>query len=167
MTECGQEKIAAFDTLFSTNHIQMLKILLTYMEPSQQKSIAVYIKFMELQYTLSFFNIHPASSLSSFSHKEDFNAAKLCDELFPLCNHAEQENLKHMKEMYQNFANMQEMMQMVQMMKELFPEGQSGDGEGNSDFLSSLMGMAGMSGMPDLSGIDLTQFADMFGSKDN
>lgn len=164
MAENGQEKVAAFDTLFTTNYIQMLKILLTYMEPSQQKSIAVYIKFMELQYTISFFNTHPASALPEFSHEDSFNAIKLCDELSPLCSHTQQESLKRMKDMYQNFTNMQEMMQMMQMMKEMFPQGTGEDGEGNSDFLSGLMGM---SGMPDMSGVDLSQIFEMFSSNNN
>lgn len=163
MAENDQEKIIAFDTLFTTNHIQKLKILLTYLDPPMQKSIAVYIKFLELQYTLSFFKTHPASSLPQFPHEESFNISRLCDELLPLSSPPEQENLKQMKGMYQNFENMQEMMQMIQMMKELFPEGAGPGGEGNADFLS---GLAGMPGMPDLSGMDFSQIFDMFQSKD-
>lgn len=124
MTENGQEKIIAFDTLFTTNQIQMLKILLTYLEPSQQKSIAVYIKFMELQYTISFFNKHPSSS-ARFPKEESFNAARLCDEVLPFCSPSEQEKLIGMKNMYQNFENMQEMMQMIQMMQDMFPESEN------------------------------------------
>ena len=42
-------KVIAFDTLFTTNHIQMLKVMLPYMDNKAQKSLAVYIKFMELR----------------------------------------------------------------------------------------------------------------------
>ena len=38
------DKIQAFDALFTTNHIQMYKILLPYLEASLQKQLAVYIK---------------------------------------------------------------------------------------------------------------------------
>ena len=34
-------KIAAFDTLFSTNHTQMLKIILPHLDYRMQKSMAI------------------------------------------------------------------------------------------------------------------------------
>ena len=46
-------KVIAFDTLFCTNHIQMLKVILPYMDNQTQKSMAIYIKFLELNYTIS------------------------------------------------------------------------------------------------------------------
>jgi len=148
MTETGQEKIIAFDTLFTTNHIQMLKILLTYAEPSQQKTMAVYIKFLELQYTLSFFRQYPSSPMN-FPKEEKLNAAKICDEILPFCNPSQQEMVNNMKTMYQNFENMQEMMQMIQMMKELFPDS---DNSPDGNPLSMLSGMFGSDGM-DMSGL--------------
>lgn len=154
MAENGQEKIVAFDTLFTNNQIQMLKILLTYMKPSQQKSMAVYIKFMELQYTISFFKIHPSSSLPNSHNEENLNASRLCDEILPLCSPSEQEKIGNLKKMMQNFENMQEMMQMVQMMKDLFPEGETPFGKDPSDFFS------GMSGM------DMSQLFEMFQNKE-
>ncbi len=144
MTDTVQDKVVAFDTLFTTNHIQMLKVLLSYMEPSRQKTIAVYIKFMELQYTISFFNRHPSSALPNFRREETFNASKLCDELLPLCGRAEQEQLKQMKNMCQSFENMQEMMQMMEMMKSLFPEGDNPFGGDPSALLSGMGGGGGM-----------------------
>lgn len=156
MDEKGLDKVIAFDTLFTSNSIQMLKILLTYMEPSSQKGIAIYIKFMELQYTLDFFNKHPNAALDMLPHEENLEAAKLCDEIFPLCSTAEQEKLSQMKQMYQQFHNMQEMMEMINMMKELFPQGMGGDEGGSNDFLSGLAGMSGM----DLS--QMSQMSEMF-----
>ena len=41
--------ISEFDALYTTNQIQILKILLPFISPDMQKSIAVYIKFMELK----------------------------------------------------------------------------------------------------------------------
>ena len=48
------DKAAAFDTLFTSNRIQILKILAYYMDPRLLKGLAVYIKMSELQYTLQF-----------------------------------------------------------------------------------------------------------------
>lgn len=45
--------VMAFDALYTTNQIQKLKVLLPYIEPSMQKHLAVYIKYMELQYTIN------------------------------------------------------------------------------------------------------------------
>ena len=49
------DKAAAFDTLFTSNRIQILKILAYYMDPRLLKGLAVYIKMSELQYTLTLF----------------------------------------------------------------------------------------------------------------
>lgn len=149
MAENGQEKIIAFDTLFTTNQIQILKILLSYMEPAHQKHMAVYIKFLELQYTLSFFREYPASS-PAVPPEETMDATKLCDEILPFCNPSEQEMLQNMRNMYQNFQNMQEMMQMVQMMKDMFPEGDNSAGQDPMAMFSGLSGMFGSDG-PDMS----------------
>lgn len=146
----------AFDTLFTTNHIQMLKILLTYVDTSMQKTLAVYIKFLELQYTLSFFRTYSSSVLPGFRQEKDFHIANLCDELLPLCGQEGQEQLKQMKNMFQNFENLQEMLQMIQTMKDLFPESENIFGTDPSALFS------GLSGMPDISGMDMSQLFEMF-----
>lgn len=165
MTENGQEKIVAFDTLFTTNQIQILKILLTYVEPAQQKLIAVYIKFLELQYTMTFFQKYPSSKLSCtefFPKEEGFNAGKLCEEVLPFCTPSDRDKLNQMKNMYESFTNMQEMMQMVQMMKDLFPEGENPMGEDPSAMFS---GFANMFGFQNNSqGTDMSQLFEMFQS---
>ena len=43
--------VMAFDALYTNNQIQKLKVLLPYIDPAMQKNMAVYIKYMELQYT--------------------------------------------------------------------------------------------------------------------
>ena len=54
MEQKDTSQISAFDTLFSNNHIQMLKVLLPYMDNQFQKYLAIYIKFQELQVALNF-----------------------------------------------------------------------------------------------------------------
>ena len=63
-TDC----ITAFDTLYTTNQLQMLKILLPYMQPDMQSYIAVYIKLNELLVTLHF--SRECSSHSPVSHSK-------------------------------------------------------------------------------------------------
>lgn len=44
-----------FDQALSNTSLQMLKLLIPYLPPQTQRIMAVYIKFLELQTTLSFF----------------------------------------------------------------------------------------------------------------
>lgn len=167
MTENGQEKIVAFDTLFTTNQIQILKILLTYVEPAQQKLIAVYIKFLELQYTMTFMQKHP-SSLGNFPKEESFNVSKLYEEVLPFCTPSDRERLTQMKNMYENFTNMQEMLQMVQMMKDLFPAGENPMSGDPSAMFSGLSGFADMFGSQgNSSGMDISQIFEIFHGLNN
>lgn len=155
----AQDKVMAFDALFTTNHIQILKVFMTYLEPRIQKNIAFYIKLMELQYTLSFFRMYPDASMTDLHQEETFSPEKLLNEILPYCTPSEQENLTNIKNTLQSFTNMQEMMQMLQSIKELFPEGESPfSGEGlfsgdASDILSHLTGAGGNDGGMDFSQI--------------
>lgn len=130
-------KVTAFDTLFTTNRIQILKVLMTYMDASVQKHLAIYIKFSELQYTIDFFHRHPEANYSPCMEKSDLDAGKLCEEILPLCSHEERNRIQQMKNMYENFQQMQEMMEMMQMMKDMFPEGESPFGGDMSDIFSA------------------------------
>ena len=165
MEEKGTDKVIAFDTLFTTNQIQMLKVLITYLPPENQRSLAIYIKFMELQYTMDFFQRYPNASLPGLPYEASPGTAKLCDEILPLCDPEQRNKIGQLKGMYQTFENMQEMLEMLQMMKELFP--QDDTGSNNGDFLSGLAGLSGMPGMPDLGGIDLSQLMNLFSSGTN
>lgn len=130
MENIGKDKVYAFDTLFTNNRIQMLKVLMAYVPPQIQRSLAVYIKILELKYTLE--QTRYQSDLF-FLSENDSDESGTCDtaalfsELMPYCPPPEQEKLRSMQETYQNIVNMQETMQTLQMMKELFPEGEMPD----------------------------------------
>ena len=160
MNDREQDKVIAFDTLFTNHHIQMMKILMPYFDRSMQKNLAIYIKFMELQYTMDFFKKYPNAALP---REPSFDMIKLCSDMIPYCAPQDRAKMENMRNMYQTFENYKGMMEMVQMMKELFPEGENQDGSGfggmNPDILSSL---AGMGGMPDMQGFDPSQMFDMF-----
>lgn len=164
MEEKETDKIAAFDMLFTTNQMQMCKVLLTYLPPSAQQNFAIYIKMQELMYTVSFFKQHPHALPCALPHEDSFNMTKLCEELLPLCNTAQSEKLHQLKNMMETFENMQEMMELFQTMKELFPSDASSPEKNNFDFLSAL---TGLNGMPDLSSLDLSQLFEMFQTKNN
>lgn len=171
----GSDIIAAFDSLLTTNHIQMLKVFLSYLAPDLQGGLAVYIKFLELQHTLQFLKNRPKSPVLSLRSplfplqssgpenplKSGSNdTIAFLDELMPFGSPGEQERMQSIKNMMQTMNRMQEMMEMMEMLKELFPEGMNSEGGNPMDILS------GMTGMPDLGGMDLSSVFDMFGKKE-
>ena len=90
------DKAAAFDTLFTSNRIQILKILAYYMDPRLLKGLAVYIKMSELQYTLTLFRRHPETSLCiAPSSANEETATELCNDLMPLCDETQKSALRH------------------------------------------------------------------------
>lgn len=139
MEENEVGSVTAFDSLFTTNRIQMMKVLLPYLKPQQQGALAVCIKMMELNYTLSFFRNHPHAQPFQFHQQAD--TSRLWDEILPFCGPEERSRVENMKNMMQNMKQMQEMMETMQMMQEMFPEGMDME---NMD-LSSIMEMMGNS----------------------
>lgn len=57
MDDQSKIPMTPFDTLISTPGLRMMKLMIPYLPPSNQRMLAVYVKFMELQQTFSFFRI--------------------------------------------------------------------------------------------------------------
>ncbi len=160
MSDKGQDKVIAFDTLFTTNHIQMMKIFMPYLDLSMQKNIAIYVKMMELQYTIQFFQRNPSVPPLPLQKEQSNDTSVILNSMLPYCNPDEKAKIQSISNMLKTYQQYKEMMEMVQMMKELFPEGEN---PMNGDLLSGLAGLGGMSGMGDSSegGFDPTQMFDM------
>ena len=110
------DKAAAFDTLFTNNRIQILKTLAYYIDPHLLKGLAVYIKFLELQYTLALFRKHPETALHScflYHPNGSSLAGELCSDLMPLCDETQKASLQQVTQMLDNIHNFQEMMDMA------------------------------------------------------
>lgn len=164
MDEKGKETIAAFDRRLTNNHIQMMKVFLSYLPPEQQGGLAVYIKFSELQYALQLARQSPGRPIfegrrtvlslnslldGSLLENNQEGVLELLDELLPFSNPRERAQIQSVKNLLTSFSRMREMMAMMDMMKELFPEGMSGEG-GFGDMFSGMGDMAGMPGMGDM-----------------
>ena len=170
MEDQSSKIIAAFDSLFTTNRIQILKILLPRLAPEHQSGFAVYIKLLELQYTLSFLHRHPGNRLfgtdkqlsANFFQGDNTDTISLLDELLPFSDPEGRTKIENMKNMLANMKKMQEMMEMIQMIQELFPEGAGGDNP--MDFFTSMSGMPNMSGMFNMPDMDLSSLFQMFGN---
>lgn len=123
METIKNEQIYAFDSLYTTNHIQMLKILLPCLNPPLQKNLALYIKFLELRYTISFLNAHP-HVISGCGFDTKYREQEIpVDDLLPYLTPREAENLKHLQksmDIMKQFSNMQKNMEAL---KGILPEG--------------------------------------------
>lgn len=186
MEEKGRETITAFDTVLTTNRIQMMKVFLSYLAPELQSGLAVYIKFSELQYVMQLARKFPGRPMlhnrgtvlslkslmdGSLFGKDQTGVLELLDELLPFSSPNERSRIQNLKSMLISMSQIREMMDMMEMMKELFPEGM---GDSNGSFgdmfsaMGSMSGGEGMSGMADMfSGMDpstLLQFMQMFQS---
>lgn len=148
MSERFQDKVTAFDNLFTNNHIQKLKILMSYLDRSVQKNLAVYIKYLELMYTIDYFRNNPHVSPLSLSEESEPDYASLFREVTPYCTPNEKRKMDSLQNMMNTFDRYKEMMEMIQMMQEMFPEGENP--------MNTMFG-----GIDSANGLDLTQLSQM------
>lgn len=132
MSRQEPDKILAFDTLFTNNHIQMMKIIMPFLDASKQRYFAIYIKYMELQYTITCFR---QNHFPPFPTRTD--SSTLFQELLPYCSPAEKKQMEQVENLFSTMKNYQDMMEMFSMMQEMFPAGEGGL---NPDMLSGLFG---------------------------
>lgn len=149
MEQTEQDKVMAFDTLFTNNHIKMMKVLMTYFDSGMQKMLAVYIKYLELQYTISYFQKHTTAFPASKKDDGALPIGPICREILPYCTAEERSRVEQINNMMSAMDTYREVSQMMEMMKDLFPEGTSspegssffnGGAGMNSDMLSSILG---------------------------
>lgn len=123
METIKNEQIYAFDSLYTTNHIQMLKILLPCLNPPLQKNLALYIKFLELRYTISFLNAHPFVISGCVFDKEHRGQEIPIEDLLPYLTPQEAENFRQLQksmDLMKQFSSMQKNMEAL---KGILPEG--------------------------------------------
>lgn len=169
MEDKGRDTIAAFDTLLTTNHLRMMKVLLSYLAPEQQGSLAVYIKFSELQYTLQLLKrsppqpifrghrtiLTPQSLLGGNLLENDFSGVlELLEELLPFSGPKERARIKNIRNFLSGMSQLREMMEMMEMMRELYPEGM-----GSTDNMTDMSSMGDM--FSAMSGVDPTMLMQM------
>lgn len=116
MEQDTSDNILAFDTLFTTNHMQILKSLMPYVDADFQKKLAVYIKFSELQYTLSYFQTKKAELSGCSLHKKEFDLPSVYRTIKGYCTAEEQhqiEQLIHIANTMETMKNVREMMEFM------------------------------------------------------
>lgn len=136
--------ILAFDTLYTTNHMKILKLLLPYLESEHQKKLAVFIKWQELIFTLDFFKQYSASLYSSdFKHQKKLDLNTLLPLLIPYCNDSEKALLQQFTQL-QNTMHMYENIQQYLPLLQQFTGASAGDTmfqSDNNNFINLLQNM--------------------------
>lgn len=129
--------ILAFDTLYTTNHMKILKLLLPYLEPEHQKKLAVFIKWQELMLTLNFFKQYSAHFYSpDFSPKKQLDLNTLIPLLIPYCNDSEKAIISQFSQLQNMMHRMEEMQQYMPVIQQLMSS-MSGDMDPGSMFGSN------------------------------
>lgn len=131
--------VMAFDALYTNNQIQKLKVLLPYIEPTMQKNMAIYIKYMELKYTMNLCRKHPFHICSAPSEEQMPDIKKLCQELKPYCTEAEVRQLDQMESILQTMEMYQEMSHTMSAMQEMFPNMGSEDSDQTSSSMENIL----------------------------
>ena len=106
-----------FDSYIANSSLQMTKLIIPFLPPQSQRIIAVYVKFLELQHTFSFFR--------SMRQKE-YSPEELLESIKPYMSPSDLESFDQM-------LNMMNMMSMVQEMQNM--------SDGDFDPMSMMAGM--------------------------
>lgn len=168
-------KVIAFDTLFCTNHIQMLKVILPYMDDRTQKSMAIYIKFLELNYTIEYFKTHSSPLSGCMEREVSPDLFKMCSELLPYCTESERKQIEQIRSVFQSMEMYKEMSRTMEMMKDFMPDPSSfGNAFSNESDSSSPQGDDSSGGGFDMMNMlmnmltpEQKQMYEMFGGNQN
>ena len=106
------DPVTAFDTLYTSNQLQMLKIVLPYMQENMQRFIAIYIKLNELLLTFHF-----SSGTYPVKKETDFTGILKC--LSPYLSDSEKDMMNQFLSMQENMEQFKQMSAMMQMMNEM------------------------------------------------
>lgn len=110
MDKKDMEIVTPFDQLTSSANLRMMKLMIPYVAPESQRFLAVYIRFMELQNTIRFFE-HFGNGL----HTQNFgnrvtSPMEIFQEIAPYMPSGFSETFEQIS----NMLNMMEMMQTFQ-----------------------------------------------------
>jgi len=166
--------VLAFDHFYTTNHIQILKSLLPFMDNDNFRMLPVLIKYMELKYTLSLLNkgtlgftsgIH-ASSLDADT-KPNTDMAENLENIYKAIHKYlapnEEKSFKQILSALRTMKNMREMQQMMELFQSLNPDANS-----NVDISSVIENLS--SGSENMNGLNINEIMEMmklFGGNDN
>lgn len=166
--------VMAFDHFYTTNHIQILKSLLPFMDNDSFRMLPALIKFMELKYTLSQINREApgfASGIRASSFDTDVkggadmteNLENIYKAIHRYLAPNEEKSFNQILSAVRTMKNMREMQQMMELFQNLNP-----DLGGGMDIGSMMENLN--PGSENTGGINLNEIMEMmklFGGNDN
>lgn len=96
-------KMTPFDEYISNQPLQMVKLIIPFLPPKNQRMFAVYVKFLELRHTLSFFR-----GMRQKEHSPEI----IFDTIKPYMSPSDAESFDQMMNMMSMMNAMQEMQTM-------------------------------------------------------
>ncbi|MDE6184436.1 MAG: hypothetical protein K2G39_03260, partial [Lachnospiraceae bacterium] len=99
-----------------------LKVILPYMDDKTQKSMAIYIKFLELNYTIEYFKKHSSPLSGCMEREASPDPFKMCSELLPYCTESERKQIEQIRGVFQSMEMYKEMSRTMEMMKDFMPD---------------------------------------------
>lgn len=162
--------VLAFDHFYTTNHIQILKSLLPFMDSKNSNMMPALIKYMELKYTLSMINkgscafdsgIRACSTSSDKNGNADAgeNIENIYKAIHKYLAPNEEKSFQQILSVINTMKNMREMQQMIELFQNMNPD---------MDFGSMAENMAsGGSGMNGMDIGEMMEIMKMFGGNDN
>ena len=114
MESSTQEKIYIFDSLYTNEHIQLMKILYHSFPLSMKKAFAPIIKYMELQYTIkltkSGFPISCNENADCNSKTDNLAMIKsIIEDLTPYLSEDDKKNIRKLEDIYHMFSTFQQL----------------------------------------------------------
>ena len=103
MNDDFSHKMTPFDEYISNQSLQMMKLFIPFLPPQNQRMFAVYVKFLELRYTLSFFR---------GMRQKEHSPENIFDTLKPYMSPSDAESFDQMMNMMSMMNMMQEMQNM-------------------------------------------------------
>lgn len=111
MEHTTTENMTPFDQLTSTQNLKILKLLIPHTPPENQRFLAIYTKFLELQHTIHFFQHFHNDTHAKELEKAAFSPLHLMQEIQP---HLSDEH----SEMLNSIQSMMDMISLFQTMHE-------------------------------------------------
>ncbi len=122
MEELNNDCLKKFDSKYSNNKIQCLKIICSHVAPNIQNLLAVYIKFMEIKFCLSRMDNH--INFGDILHCTDrIDIQKLMDDILPFLSPNEQTKVSQIRNTLSQIEHYQSLFSTFQMMQDIFGDG--------------------------------------------
>lgn len=168
--EDDNDYVMAFDHFYTTNHIQILKSLLPFMDSEHSGMLPAIIKYMELKYTLSLINkgrssfsdgIRACSSSPPPKAASDpgENIENLYKAIRKYLAPNEEKSFNQILSAFRTMKNVREMQQMMELFQSLNPDMDP------NDAMENLRGGMNFNGL-DL-GLDFNELMKLFGGNNN